>query len=216
MSHNNRIRSIRGPAERIEPRRHPNVLVAGLVVLGVALGACGEGEQQGGSRYSSNAGAHNGTLAPPGEAENAFTYNQELAPAGAGMVVNTEGNEQSTTVDLEVSGLQPNRGFAAHAHVDPCGTSGSDAGPHFQNEVDPAATPEEPSTDPAYANPENEIWLDLRTDEQGNGTSTAEVPFGITERSPSSVVIHEKMRTATEPGQAGKAGGRVACLSLSD
>ena len=51
----------------------------------------------------------------------------------------------------------------------PCGPTGDAAGPHFQNQVDPAAAPGKPSTDPAYANPQNEIWLDLRTDGDGDG-----------------------------------------------
>ena len=60
------------------------------------------------------------------------------------------------------------------------------AGPHFQNQVDPAAAPGKPSTDPAYANPQNEIWLDLRTDGDGDGGSRVEVPFTFTDRAPAS------------------------------
>ena len=73
----------------------------------------------------------------------------------------------------------PSRGYAAHAHVNPCGPTGDAAGPHFQNRPDPAAAPGKPSTDPAYANPQNEIWLDLRTDGDGDGESRAEVPFDV-------------------------------------
>ena len=75
----------------------------------------------------------------------------------------------ATEVRLDVDGLLPNRGYAAHAHVNACGPTGDVAGPHFQNQVDPAAAPGKPSTDPAYANPQNEIWLDLRTDGDGAG-----------------------------------------------
>ena len=87
------------------------------------------------------------------------------------------------------------------------------AGPHFQNRVDPAATPQAPSSDPAYANPQNEVWLDLRTDGDGAGTATTTVPFAFPGRAPASVVVHEKEMTATAPGQAGTAGGRLACLT---
>jgi len=85
--------------------------------------------------------------------------------------------------------LLPNRGYAAHAHVNACGATGAAAGPHFQHHIDPAATPQQPSSDPVYANPSNEIWLDLRTNSVGAGTSRTTVPFTFTDRSPGSVVI---------------------------
>jgi superoxide dismutase, Cu-Zn family len=119
-----------------------------------------------------------------------------------------------TTVSLDVSGMLPNRGYAAHVHAKPCGATGADAGPHYQNRVDPAATPEKPSSDPAYSNPRNEVWLDLRTDANGAGSSEVDVPFTFTDRRPGSVVIHEAEITATAPGQAGMAGGRLACLTI--
>ena len=112
------------------------------------------------------------------------------------------------------TGLLPNRGYAAHAHVNACGPTGDAAGPHFQNQVDPAAAPGKPSTDPAYANPQNEIWLDLRTDGNGDGESRAEVPFVFTGRAPASVIIHEAEATATASGQAGSAGPRLACITV--
>jgi superoxide dismutase, Cu-Zn family len=155
-----------------------------------------------------------GTLAPPEQARDAVTYDPALAPVGARISVEAGESEGATQVRLEVDGLLPNRGYAAHAHARPCGSTGAAAGPHFQNEVDPAATPEQPSTDPAYANPRNEIWLDLRTDDAGHGEASTEVPFVFGDRAPASVVIHEAEATATEPGVAGTAGGRVACLNV--
>ena len=125
-----------------------------------------------------------GVLAPPDRATTAFTYNPALAPEGATIEVESEGRGGSTEIRLDVDGLLPNRGYAAHAHVNACGPTGDAAGPHFQNQVDPAAAPGKPSTDPAYANPQNEIWLDLRTDGDGDGESRAEVPFVFTGRAP--------------------------------
>lgn len=154
-----------------------------------------------------------GQLAPPERAGDAFTYNAALAPEGTQMSVYVAPNGSSTRVRLDVEGLLPDRGYAAHAHANACGATGDAAGPHFQNRPDPAAGPGRPSTDPAYANPQNEVWLDLRTDENGNGTATAEVPFAFSDRAPASVVIHEAMMTATEAGKAGTAGGRLACLT---
>ena len=127
-----------------------------------------------------------GTLAPPGRATTAFTYNPALAPEGATIEVDVDAGAGSTGIRLAVEGLLPNRGYAAHAHVNGCGPTGDVAGPHFQNQVDPAAAPGKPSTDPAYANPQNEIWLDLRTDGDGDGESRAEVPFAFTDRAPAS------------------------------
>ncbi|MEJ2866181.1 superoxide dismutase [Actinomycetospora sp. OC33-EN08] len=159
--------------------------------------------------------ASGGALTAPGAPNaTALTYSP-AAPAGANLTVETVRAQDSTTATLTASGLQPNRGYAAHLHTRPCGATGNDAGPHFQNRVDPAATPEKPSSDPAYANPENEFWLDVRTDAAGAGTSGATVPFALTDRAPASLILHEKEMTATAPGQAGTAGGRLACVTLT-
>jgi Cu-Zn family superoxide dismutase len=155
-----------------------------------------------------------GALAPPERASTAFTYNPALAPEGAQVDVDVDDRGAATEVRLDVEGLLPNRGYAAHAHVNACGPTGDAAGPHFQNQVDPAAAPGKPSTDPAYANPQNEIWLDLRTDGDGDGEARAEVPFVFTDRAPASVVIHEAEATGTAPGQAGTAGARLACITV--
>jgi Cu-Zn family superoxide dismutase len=136
-------------------------------------------------------------------------------PTGAQLSAEiSDAGDGTTTVTLDASGLLPNRGYAAHAHVNPCGETGADAGPHFQNTVDPAATPEAPSTDPAYANAQNEVWLDLHTDGSGAGQATAELPFAFGTRAPRSVVIHDAEATATHAGHAGTAGARAACITL--
>jgi Cu-Zn family superoxide dismutase len=155
-----------------------------------------------------------GTLAPPEQAQDAVTYDLTAAPEGARVSVEAGASDGSTEVRLEVTGLQPDRGYAAHAHTRPCGPTGAAAGPHYQHDVDPAATPERPSTDPAFANPGNEIWLDLRTGGAGDGEASTEVPFVFGDRAPASVVIHEAESTATGPGEAGSAGGRLACLNV--
>jgi len=155
-----------------------------------------------------------GRLTAPGQPSNAFTYDPAMAPVGAVLRVALTASNGSTAGTLEVSGLLPNRGYAVHLHDKACGNTGAAAGPHFQHQVDPAATPDTPSTDPTFANPRNEIWLDIRTDATGSGTSTTEVPFAFTDRVPASVVVHEQMVTATEPGKAGMAGTRIACFTL--
>lgn len=155
-----------------------------------------------------------GRLAPPESADKAFTYDPTQTPEGAELKVEAEPVDGSTKVKLEVKGLLPDRGYAAHAHTKPCGENGDAAGPHFQHKQDPAAGPDMPSTDPAYANPKNEIWLDLRTDGKGEGEAEATVPFAFTDRVPASVVIHAEEETKTGKGEAGKAGDRLACLTV--
>jgi superoxide dismutase, Cu-Zn family len=136
------------------------------------------------------------TLTIPGPAlkSKAVTYNRDLAPIGAAMTVAIIPSPDGfTRAKLAVSGLLPHRGYAVHAHTNSCGAIGDAAGPHFQNRVDPAATPRTPSNNPEYANPSNEIWLDVRTDATGAGTSDTTVPFVLTDRTPGSIVLHEAM-----------------------
>lgn len=175
---------------------------AALCAAGLALASAGCGE---GGEVSTS-----GTLAEPADAADAVTYTPDLAPAGATMTVTAREADGSTTVELSVAGFEPDRGYAAHAHTDPCGKTGDAAGPHFQHEQ----APEDASEDPAYANPRNEIWLDLRTDADGSGMSSAEVPFVFEGSAPASVVVHAEPKTATAEGEAGAAGDRVACLTV--
>jgi superoxide dismutase, Cu-Zn family len=138
------------------------------------------------------------------------TYDSTLVPVGATATVTAGEAGTSTNVALEVTGLQPNRQYGAHAHTKPCGGDGKDAGPHFQFKPDPVT----PSVDPAYANNVNEIWLDFTTDATGAGRATATVPWVFpADRRAASVIIHA-MSTSTEPGKAGSAGPRAACLTV--
>lgn len=140
----------------------------------------------------------------------ATTYDPELVPVGARGAVSSSSGDDGTTVTLAVRGLEPDRRYGAHAHTQPCGPTGDLAGPHFQNEVDPV----QPSVDPAYANPQNEIWLDLTTDRSGAGTATTALEWSFPrDRRPQSVIVHA-MPTATDPGEAGTAGARAACISV--
>ena len=156
-----------------------------------------------------------GTLTTPNPTSQAITYDPDLAPIGAAMTASLiPSPDGSTRAELTVSGLLPNRGYAAHANINACGVAPEAAGPRFQNHLDPAA-PRASSTNPRYANPNNEIWLDVRTDATGSGTSRTTVPFVFTDRGPGSIVVHEGMQTETAPGRAGEAGARIACLTLS-
>ncbi|GAA1280787.1 superoxide dismutase [Saccharothrix xinjiangensis] len=127
-------------------------------------------------------------------------------PDGAHATVLSTQIAGGTYVLLRASGLLPDRDYGAHAHVNPCGPSPADAGPHYQHVQGGA-------TDPAFANPRNEIWLDFTTDAWGRGVAHARLDWQFGERRPGSVVLHEE-HTHTEPGQAGTAGARLGCLTV--
>ncbi|WP_026423872.1 superoxide dismutase family protein [Actinokineospora inagensis] len=138
----------------------------------------------------------------------AITYDQEKVPVGAKVAVIPFAFGNRTTITLWVYGLLPNRHYGAHVHIKPCGPTPADAGSHFQNVPDPV----QPSVDPAYANPQNEVWLDFGTDDHGAAIAVATVNWRFAGRQANAVVIHNE-HTHTEPGQAGTAGPRLACVN---
>jgi Cu-Zn family superoxide dismutase len=139
-----------------------------------------------------------------------ISYSSTVPEDARARVHSVETGDGRTIVTLHVKGLRPSTEYGAHAHVHPCGSTGAAAGPHFQHVVDPVT----PSTDPTYANPDNEIWLDLTTDASGNGHAKAVVDWQFSsERRARSVIIHQE-HTATGPGNAGVAGARLACRSV--
>ncbi|MFE7423685.1 superoxide dismutase family protein [Rhodococcus sp. NPDC057529] len=144
------------------------------------------------------------------EDERAFTYNEAAVPVGSTVNIESDENDGRTTVTLDATGLAPGRDFGVHVHTRRCGPAPADSGPHYQNTVDPAATEQTPSSDPAYANPQNEIWLDITTDPGGNAqASTTDWQFRPGEAK--SVVVHDQ-HTQNAPGRAGMAGDRLACI----
>jgi Cu-Zn family superoxide dismutase len=132
-------------------------------------------------------------------------------------VQSVETGDGKTIVTLNVAGMESFGEYGAHAHNGPCGDPAADkdplglvAGGHYQQ--DPAGKHGKPATDPAYANPANEIWLDFATNHAGEGRSKSVVDWQFTDaRRPRSVIIHEKY---TSP-ENGKAGARVACIDVS-
>lgn len=130
------------------------------------------------------------TVAEPGGASRAVTYDAAAVPTGAQLSVNIA-QDASTVVTLEVDGLLPDHDYTAHAHVNACGATAADAGGHFQNAAVDADAP-------------NEVRLVLRTDAAGDAQAETEVPFVFADQSPGSIVVHD----------GGHDGPRVACLSL--
>ncbi|MFD9888334.1 superoxide dismutase [Amycolatopsis sp. NPDC059027] len=150
-----------------------------------------------------------GTFAPYTPGATAVTYQPDLVPVGAKATVYGFTKSRTKTA-LVVKGLVPNREYGSHAHAKPCGAAPADSGPHHQHVPDPV----QPSVDPEYANPENEIWLDFTTDEDGIAYVMSTVDWGFTgDKRAHSVIIHET-HTHTEPGKAGTAGARLACLNV--
>ncbi|WNV91131.1 superoxide dismutase [Umezawaea sp. Da 62-37] len=147
-------------------------------------------------------------LATPVHASGPLTvYDIAQAPVGSeAAVLSWETHGGGTFVLLHTEGLLPNRAYGAHAHTKPCGLNAADSGPHFQHVPGGA-------TDPAFANPDNEIWLDFTTNAKGSGLAITQVDWTFTDRRAASVVIHAE-HTHTGSGTAGTAGARLACLSV--
>ena len=197
------------------PRRLALAVVA--VVAALVSTACAY-EGLGVNRYAAFSARGDGTIAAatPSAPATAITYNPTLAPVGGHMTASLTPSGDSTIADFTVSGLAPNRGFSVIAHVNTCGGVPGGEGPRFQKHIDPAASPGKPSTNPEYANPTNEIWLDVHTDSTGAATSHATVPFVLTDRGPGSIVVHDQQQTtATSSQPAGQTSDRVACLTLT-
>lgn len=141
----------------------------------------------------------------------AWTYNSAELPSGARVSVTATYPDNGTTiVTLHLQGAAPSREYGAHAHKAGCTAASADALGHFQFVPNP--NPLNP-TDPAYANPTNEIWLDVHTNASGNGRAQAVVPWQPASARPMSVVIHEA-HTSTAPGSAGTAGLRLGCMTV--
>jgi Cu-Zn family superoxide dismutase len=138
----------------------------------------------------------------------AVTYDKKLVPAGASASVASTTTDGKTKVIFQVQGLAPGHEFGAHVHTKACGAKPADSGPHYQNRKDPGS----PSVDPAFANAENEVWLDFTTDERGAASASATVNWTFRQRQANAVVVHAS-HTSAEPGKAGTAGDRLACLN---
>ncbi|GAA0538213.1 Cu-Zn family superoxide dismutase [Saccharopolyspora erythraea NRRL 2338] len=151
-----------------------------------------------------------GTYEPYKQGAAAVTYDQAQVPPGATAKISSQRlGDGQTEIKIALTGLQPNRTYGAHVHTKPCGPTGEDAGPHFQQKLDPV----QPSVDPAYANPQNEVWLDLHTDAQGNANPSAKGNWQFDSRTDANSFVIHQTHTHTEPGKAGTAGARLGCVT---
>ncbi|MFI9388746.1 superoxide dismutase family protein [Kutzneria sp. NPDC052558] len=143
----------------------------------------------------------------------AVDYDSTHVPVGAWAQMRgwTYGPQpKATTMVLTVRGLLPNHAYGAHVHMKPCGATADTSGSHYQNVPDP----KQPSVDPQYANPRNEMWLDFTTDRNGVAYAETTVDWVPRAGQANAVVIHAN-HTSMEPGQSGTAGARLACLTVA-
>jgi Cu-Zn family superoxide dismutase len=150
-------------------------------------------------------------FAPPNAflPSDAVTYDLAQVPAAAHVSAVAATGADGTWITLGLRGMLPERTYGAHVHESGCGTEPAASGVHLQHVPDPV----QPSVDPAYANPVNEIWLDVTTDALGTGVATATSGWRIPRGGARSIVLHEH-GTSAAPGHAGVAGARVACVNL--
>lgn len=128
------------------------------------------------------------------------------ADGGVGIATDVNGAAEARadgagmSVSFEVTGLSPNRAYGAHVHKLPC--TQMSAGGHYQHRPGGA-------NDPAFANPQNEVWLDFVTNATGAGSATAEVDWIPRSGEANAVVIHERTT-----GDGGVAGAKLFCTEL--
>jgi Cu-Zn family superoxide dismutase len=110
-----------------------------------------------------------------------------------------------TRIRLQVANLPPNRAFGSHLHKLSC--EDMKAGGHYQHMPFP---PDGSATDPAFANPANEAWLDFTTDATGAARSETTVSWKPRAGEAKSIIVHH-MAT----GDGGVAGAKLACLPFA-
>ncbi|MGW6579738.1 superoxide dismutase family protein [Streptomyces globisporus] len=136
-----------------------------------------------------------GVFSPPGSfvPSDALTYDTRLVPAGARIEITQFTDPSGTRVGARLHGLVPGRAYGMHVHTSPCGADPAAAGPHYQHRSS------------ATADPVNEVWLDFRTDEEGDGRAEALHDWNFREGGARSVIIHDRQ---------GGAGERAACFTV--
>ncbi|WP_158726583.1 superoxide dismutase family protein [Tomitella fengzijianii] len=154
-----------------------------------------------------------GAFLTPEIASNAVTYDPAKVPLNSTATVTESVHGSQTVVTLNVSGLQPSTEYGVHATTQPCGKEPGSAGARYQNRPDPASSTGQPSTDPEYANPSNELWLDFTTTAAGTAYGTRTLGWTFRPGEARSLVFLDHL-TSTGSQDAGDAGARLACLDV--
>jgi superoxide dismutase, Cu-Zn family len=200
--------------------RRSVIVVAALgAALTVATGASVPASATAPAGSTARYSVSTGTFDVPATATSAFTYDVTQVPVGARIVVQAvKIAHHKTLIRLRVRGLLPGETYGAHVHYLACGATGAAAGAHYQNTPDPATGGSETvsSTNPAYANPTNEVWLDFVTDAKGKGRAYTVVDWRL--RPPAagttrSVILHIDPTSTGGTVPPGNAGARLGCLN---
>ncbi|MFK4064383.1 superoxide dismutase family protein [Streptomyces sp. NPDC029674] len=184
-------------------------MAAAVAVAAVEAAALVTGSGPAGAVAGTSLVRVEGRFAPPSAfiPSPAVTYDQKLVPAASWIEVvqhgvgHGAGGGSGTAVGLRVRGMKPGHSYGVHVHQKPCGVEPEASGGHYQHRVDPV----QPSKDPAYLNPANEVWLDFTAGADGSGSASAEHGWGFRPGEAASVVLHD------EPGGA---GDRSACFTV--
>ncbi|WP_326599261.1 superoxide dismutase family protein [Streptomyces sp. NBC_01803] len=172
-------------------------MTAVLATAGTAVAADGPGT---GGLVSF--GQFRSVAAATAEVPEAVTYDEELVPEGAVILVTEAVREGRTTIKVVVGGLVPGHTYGTHVHTAPCGADPAASGPHYQN-VAGAATPQ------------NEVWLDITANALGFGYAVAEQDWVFREGGANAVVLHEHATShGHDGGTPGTAGDRAACFTV--
>ncbi|MEU6816877.1 superoxide dismutase family protein [Streptomyces sp. NPDC046860] len=135
-----------------------------------------------------------GRFAPPAAfiPSAAVTYDQSYVPAAASVRVRQHTAAGGvTTVELRLTGVRPGHSFGAYVHERPCGALPADAGARYENVPGAAG--------------DNEVRLDLTTDDRGAGAASVRHDWGLRRGEAASVVIQDR------PGDG---AARVACFTV--
>ncbi|GAA3156397.1 hypothetical protein GCM10010466_54090 [Planomonospora alba] len=145
-----------------------------------------------------------GVFEQPAPRAAAIAYDRKLVPPGASARVTAGSGAVLSTARVEVSGFLPRRTYGVHLHVNPCGADPEEAGPHYRQHGH------------SHASAASEVWLDFTTDRRGAAAATARQDWAFAPgRPPRSLVIHAEP-TKAEGAEAGAAGRRVACVTLTE
>lgn len=135
------------------------------------------------------------TAAAPASAGGTDVVKGKLSALAAGVdrgyeisgPVRLQRRADSTTVRLNVRGLQGRTTYMAHLHEAPCEQSG---GGHYQDDPEGGTTPP------------NELWLTIETNPSGNGHAGSTEHWAVRDGD-RSVVIHDA-----------EDGAKIACADL--
>jgi superoxide dismutase, Cu-Zn family len=108
-------------------------------------------------------------------------------------------------IELAVENFPASRRFGSHLHQRDC--MDEKAGGHYQNMPFPMGGT---ATDPMFANPTNEAWLDFTTDATGAGAIELTVEWLPRAGEGKGIIFHHM-----ETGEGGVAGARLACLPIT-